>query len=35
MILPAPKKKANSIKPKAKISASFNVCFTDNPYLLK
>ncbi|GEM74182.1 hypothetical protein VSA01S_02940 [Vibrio sagamiensis NBRC 104589] len=31
MILPAPKKNANSIKPTAIISVSFNVCFTDNP----
>lgn len=33
MMLPAPKKNANSIKPTATISVSFNVCFTDNPFL--
>ena len=32
MMLPAPKKNANSIKPTAIISVSFNVCFTDNPF---
>ncbi|CAH1579540.1 hypothetical protein THOB06_270004 [Vibrio rotiferianus] len=34
MMLPAPKKNANSIKPTAIISVSFNVCFTDNPFSL-
>ena len=31
-MLPAPKKKAKSMKPNAIISVNFKLCFTDSPY---